>query len=845
MQSRSVSQVLPHHASRTRWFPVSPRLHHFGKLLAAWTPGMVFSFLLLGCAGQAAFREGQELLAQNKVEQGLQKFQEAVNQKPGDARYKSTFLQTRDRALQNYLVQAYRMLEKGNFNEADQLFQQALNIDINNERAKAGLRSIISIQRHDQLLKEANALFDKNDIPGAQAKVRTILTENPQHMQALALKQTINEKLASNPVESQLAAVYKKPITIEFRDGTLKQIFDIISRTSGLNFIFDKDVRLDQKTTLLLKNSSIESAVYYTLLSNQLEQQILDSNTVLIYPNTPAKQKDYQEIIVKSFLLTNADAKVVGNSIRSILKTRDVVVDEKLNMIILRDNLETIKQAEKLIAMQDVAEPEVMLEMEILEVQRTDALDLGIKLPDTLSLTTLPISSTGSGVSGQLTLNDLRNISSRTIGASALSSTITAKSTAGNSNLLANPRIRVRNREKAKILIGERVPNITSTTTSSGFVSESINYIEVGLKLEVEPLIHLDNDSAIKVSLEVSNITDTIKSASSTAFRIGTRSANTVLRLKDGETQVLAGLIRDEDRRNANRVPGIGEFPILDRLFGNGTNSTDKTEIILSITPRLIRNVQRPDASTAEFRAGTDSSTRQRPDAPSALPPAPRLPPAVINSNNPGNAGNANNPSNAGNIGNNGTGNTNNPGNTNVDPSTGKPSTTTSTPIESPIGGAVGGAVGGGVSQNNANQSNTKLRFQGQQKVNAGDTFLVQLVLESDQNIASLPISLGFDNRHLQVVGITEGSFLRQGGAQTTFSSRIDPNGQILITSTRTNGAGGNLPDAVANFTFRALTPVTETRVQVLTVAPIVAGGRTLTLPLPDPYLIQISPTTP
>jgi general secretion pathway protein D len=836
MQSRPIS-----HTSLFRVPSCFYQLNGFiSGRFSSLLPAIILGFLLAGCAGQAAFREGQELIAQNKMEQGLQKLQEAVIQNPTDARFKSIFLQTRDRTLQTYLVQAARMFEKGDFAQANQLYQQVLNIDNNNDRAKAGLRAIINAQRHEMLLKEASALIEKNDIPAAQAKLRTVLTEDPQQAQALALKQTLNERTEGVPLESQLAAVYKKPISIEFKEATLKQIFEIIARTSGLNFVFDKDVRQDQKTQIFLKNTTIESAVYYTLISNQLEQQILDRNTILIYPNTPAKQKDYQEIVVKSFFLTNADAKTVGNSIRSILKTRDVVVDEKLNMIVLRDNLETVKQAEKLIAVHDVAESEVMLEVEILEVKRTDLLELGIQLPGTLTLTALPAST--------LTLNNLRNINSNTLGAGIDPVTINAKKTSGNTNLLANPSIRVRNREKAKILIGDRVPSLTSTTTASGFLAQTVNFLEVGLKLEVEPLIHLDNDVSIKVNLEVSNIVNTFTTPSSTTFQIGTRSANTVLRLKDGETQVLAGLISDEERYNSSKTPGLGEIPILGRLFGTGSDDSMKTEIVLSITPRLIRNVQRPDAASTEFRIGTEGNSRQRPDVggltspvmpPGSRPVSPPAPRANGNPGNPGNTSpgnpdsNTSNPVNPGNSGNSGNsvnpGNSGNPGNANTSGIIGAPP---ALPIESPGDGGIGSAPP---------SMATQLRFLGQQRVNAGDTFLVQLTLSSDQNISSLPITVGFDSRILQVVGVSEGIFLRQGGAQTTFSSRIDPNGQILINATRAGLGPANQPGAVANLTFRAISPLDETRLQILTVAPLAIGGRALTVPLPAPFIINIA----
>ncbi len=196
--------------------------------------------------------------------------------------------------------------------------------------------------------------------------------------------------------------------------------------------------------------------------------------------------------------------------------------------------------------------------------------------------------------------------------------------------MLANPRIRVKNKEKAKIHIGDRVPVITTTAAAAGgFVSESVTYLDVGLKLEVEPLIYLDDEVGIKVGLEVSNIAREVRSTTSNTltYQIGTRNATTNLRLHDGETQVLAGLINDEDRRSAARVPGLGELPVLGRLFSNTNETASRTEIMLLITPRLMRSLARPEARSVEFAAGTEASTGARTGATSVFtPPLPAQP---------------------------------------------------------------------------------------------------------------------------------------------------------------------------------------------------------------------------
>jgi general secretion pathway protein D len=205
---------------------------------------------------------------------------------------------------------------------------------------------------------------------------------------------------------------------------------------------------------------------------------------------------------------------------------------------------------------------------------------------------------------------------------------LTLHQTDGRTNLLANPQIRVRNKEKAKIHIGDRVPVLTTTAAAAGsFVSQSVTYLDVGLKLEVEPLVYIDDDVGIKLSLEVSSITNTIQTPSGTGttlvYQVGTRNTTTVLRLHDGETQVLAGLISDEDRRSAVRVPGIGEIPALGRLFSSTSDNTVKTEIVLLITPRLVRTMQRADARTVEFAAGTEASSSGGPLGGVSAPPFP------------------------------------------------------------------------------------------------------------------------------------------------------------------------------------------------------------------------------
>jgi general secretion pathway protein D len=246
-----------------------------------------------------------------------------------------------------------------------------------------------------------------------------------------------------------------------------------------------------------------------------------------------------------------------------------------------------------------------MLEVEVLEISRTRAQDLGVQFPSELRLeSVLPLSS--AVAAGRINVRDANLVA--TIANPALR--LGLQSSDGNTTLLANPRIRAKNREKARVLIGEKLPVFTTTAVQNAGVASSVSYLDVGLKLEVEPNVFLDNEVGIKVNLEVSNNLERIVGPDgSTAFRLGTRNATTQLRLRDGETQVLAGLINDNDRDTFSKVPGFGDLPGIGRAFGNTVRNRDKSEIVLLITPRVLRNIAPPDAANLIFNAGTEASS--------------------------------------------------------------------------------------------------------------------------------------------------------------------------------------------------------------------------------------------
>ena len=574
---------------------------------------------LSGCASKG-LTEGRQLITAGKTEAGIARLRAGLAEEPDNIELKSYYHTQRERLTSQLLVQAQSDLDAARFDAAEVGLRRVLEIHPENPRAQTLFANLATARLQHQRLQEANEALDAGRHEDAERSVRLVLAQAPGHADARALLQKIQANQAANDMAPrELAATFRKPITLEFRDAPIRNVFDMISRQSGINFLFDKDVRLDLKATLFARNTQLTDAIDMLLTTGQLARKVVNPNTLLIYPDQPQKQKAYQELVVKSFYLGNADAKTTMAMLRTLIKSRDIFVDERLNVLTIRDTAEAIRLAERIIAVHDLAEPEVMLDVEVLELKRGRLLDLGIQYPSQFSLLNLPPATTSTiGQGGVvvnttpppsvLTVESLKNITANKVAISPTPA-VNVRKDDSDVNILANPRIRVKNKEKAKIHIGDKVPVITSNTTSTGVISESVSYLDVGLKLDVEPLVLMRDDVQIKVGLEVSSIVREIRSGSGTlTYQIGTRNAGTTLRLKDGETQVLAGLISDEDRSTASRIPGLGDLPVLGRLFSTQRDERNKTEIVLLITPRVLRSDATRQPALTEFRGGTENA---------------------------------------------------------------------------------------------------------------------------------------------------------------------------------------------------------------------------------------------
>ena len=559
-----------------------------------------------GCATEQLHKEGLADIDAGRYEEGMDKLAQAASADPSNLTYRLDLQGRRGQVVAELIREGDSARAAGQLDAAKTAYTRILKFDPDNPRAQRGLAQLEADKRHAEIIAKARKDIQQGNLDAAETALRAVLAEDPGSAAASALRAQIDAARGPRSASPRLRTRDNRPVNLQFRDANTKMVFEALARQTAINFIFDKDIKSDGKTTIFVQNVPIEQAIALILSQNGLAQQVLAENMVMIYPNTPAKQKDYQEQTVRTFYISNSDPKRTMEMLKTMLGAKTLFVDERAKSVVMRDSPEAIRMAERLIASVDVPDAEVMMEVEVLELTRSRLEQLGIKYPEQVTLTPTPLAG------DPLVLADLGNQDSTTIQVSDVSLTVDLLKQVTVSNLLASPRIRARNHEKAKVLIGQRVPVITSATTPSNggnIQSSSVQYVDVGLTLEVEPDVFLDNDVAIKVNLEVSNIVRQVRVGDTLAYQIGTRNASTLLRLKDGETQVLAGLIQDNDRTTSSHIPYLGDIPIVGRLFGTRGQDGEKTEIVLSITPRIIRVQSRPSSDNIEFSYGTESGT--------------------------------------------------------------------------------------------------------------------------------------------------------------------------------------------------------------------------------------------
>ena len=776
---------------RTRLFP-SPVRPASGTAVA-----IAALLLVAGCAENRIREESRKAMAGGQYQQAMSTLENGLRDYPESTSLRTSLLQARADAQMRLISQALSQRAAGQYDDATATLRQALELDPSNARVQALLSDMELERKGAADLAVAQKWVEAKQPDRALRTLEQALKDNPRHGGLLDLqRRLLSEQRAAQVQALNGVLTESRPISLDFRDASLRTVLDVVTRHSGINFVLDRDVRADVRVTVLLRQAKVEDALDLITSSNQLAKKVIDSRTIVIYPNTSEKHREYQEQLVRVFNLSNSDPKGAAAFLKAMLKIREPFVDERSNLLALRDSPENIQLAERLLAVFDSAEPEVLLEVEVLEVAASRLNELGVKFPSSFSLTPLPPVGSDS-----LTLGNLDGIGRDRIGVGFNPNNllVNLRREVGDTSTLANPKLRVRNKEKAKILIGDKIPIVSTTTGTGGFVSENISYLDVGLKLDVEPTVFADDEVAIKIGLEVSSLgTATKTSAGSIAYQIGTRNANTLLRLRDGETQLLAGLISRDERSTSSRVPGLGDLPVLGRLFSSQLDDGKRSELLLAITPRVLRNVKRLNASEAEMWVGTEASPKLR-----------QVGGLQFNTPQPESK----------------------PGATGATGSPAAPG------VASPPGAGQPSALPAPVAPNLPPHQAAALSLAAPGQAKVGDTVEVRLDLR-DARLRGLMTELQFSADKLTLVDADEDDYFRKGGAVTSFSKRVDA-GRVNLSVLRNQATAAEGAGGVFKLRFKATAPG-RAEVRVGTAQPVSLEPNADRPALPAPAVIEV-----
>ena len=596
-----------------------------GPLLISPVPGLMLGVFVwvVGCAyfGDSEVKRGDQFLAAGNWEEASLAYKQALKDDPFNPTLQSKYAMSRERAASVFEEKGRAYLKDRQLDLAIQQFKQALAIDPANVEYQAGLAESLRLKDAREHYKDAERL----------AQIGRAEDAMEEYAKAAELDPSFNEPLESiaKITETQQALSRedrrKQPVTLRFRNAGLKEVLEGIGKAGGVNVVFDKDVRNDA-VTITIQDTPFEEAFNLILSSNNLFSRTLSRGLLIISPNTKQKQEQYQDLMIRTFYLSNAKAKDMAVLLKGMLDSKRMHANEQLNTIVLRDQPEKIELAEKIILANDRQDSEVLFEVEVLEVDRTVNQTYGLSYPKQIAAALVPPGFTGviSGDIGQqFTYQQLTSLDkSSYLFKLPTNVQLDFFKQITDSKTLASPKIRVINNKKAEINIGNKQPILLSTTNvlpgqaATGAVPTtstvtSIEFRDTGVKLTVEPTIRLVNDLALKMKIEIVTLGDQVLLQANppiTQFTFGNRSAETMLNIKDGETIVLGGLIQEQDQRTKVTIPWIGDLPVIGDWISSFKTQRVTTEVILTITPHIIHSMTQPNRGTQVFWSGTESS---------------------------------------------------------------------------------------------------------------------------------------------------------------------------------------------------------------------------------------------
>jgi general secretion pathway protein D len=538
-------------------------------------------------------------IAHNEWMKAVLAYRKAVADNPRDVEFNSRLKQTELKAADYYYQRGCVLLDQNDLEGAIVQFQQGLAAMPDYSKLLQAMRQALLRKEANSLYVEALRLLDAGQTGEGRQLLKRAVDAYPEFNVAADRLARLDKQMVEDEDAGRLKVTSRSRITLNFRQTDLRTAFEFIAKSFGIDVVFDEGVKT-MPVTLFAKDVTFDEALNLILSTSKTFYKKVGQNTILIAPDSKEKRGQYEDQLVRVFQLTNIHAKEMADILKGIVPLNKIIVNDALNTIVVRDSEEAIKVVGKVIRANDRRPAEIILEVEILEVNRSKAERLGLDLsPYRIGAavpTATPIPLSGS-IRRAFSNNAILTLPAITF--NFYKQDVDAKT-------LANPRLRVLSGKNAKIHIGDRVPLRASVIQdATGQVRTTYDYKEIGIMLAAEPVIHLDNSVTVKVNLEVSSLGQNIGTQNEPAYSIGTRNAETYMLLRDGETAILGGLIRDEDRKTRLRVPLLGDIPAVGLLFTSSDDSGGRTDVLLTITPRVVRGWDIPDKGAQMFMSGS------------------------------------------------------------------------------------------------------------------------------------------------------------------------------------------------------------------------------------------------
>jgi len=563
-------------------------------------------------------KRGDQHLAAERWEEAIVAYKQALKEDPFDPSLQGKYVLARERAAATYAERGRTFLKEKQIDLALEEFKRALAIEPSSADHQAGFMEATRVKESQSQYREAERLVQLGRNEEAMSGFARAVELDPTYQEALESITRLTEEQQGLARDERA----RQPVTLKFKNAGLKEILEGVAKVGGLTLVFDKDVRNDP-ISISIQDTPFEDALQLILNSNSLFSRQISPAVLIVSPDTKQKQEQYQDLMIRTFYLSTAKAKDMLLLLKSMLDSKRVHANEQLNAIIIRDQPEKLDLAEKIILANDRQEPEVLLDLEVLEVNRTKNQTYGLNYPKQAGAGLVAAGFAGplAAEAVHLTYSQLTDLGPSNY-LFKLPTTVLLDffKQQSDAKTLASPKVRVMNNKKAEINIGDKQPILLSTTNvlpgqaATGAVPTtstvtSIEFRDTGVKLTVEPSIRLGNELSLKMKVEVIRVGDQITLQASPLiqqFKFGNRSAETTLSMRDGETVVLGGLLQEEDRRTRVTIPWVGDWPLIGKLLSSFRTERVTTEVILTITPRIAQPSLSPGSSNQAFWSGTE-----------------------------------------------------------------------------------------------------------------------------------------------------------------------------------------------------------------------------------------------